>query len=122
MRLVDHHQVPVGPLQLVLEVVGARQLVHPRDQQVVPGEDGVLGGRRLGVGELPGQQLEVQPELLPQLILPLLDQAAGRDDQAALQVTAEHQLLDVQARHDRLARAGVVGEQEPQRRPPISSP
>ena len=57
----------------------------------------------------------VQAELLAQLVLPLLDQTAGRDDQAALQVAAEHQLLDVEAGHDRLARAGVVGEQEAQR-------
>ena len=59
----------------------------------------------------------MQAELLPQLVLPLLDQPAGGDDQAPLQVTAEHQLLDVQARHDRLARAGVIGEQKPQRGP-----
>ena len=117
VRLVHDYQVPVGPIQLVLEVVGTRQLVHPGDQQLVLGENGVLGGWRLGVGELPGEQLEVQPELVAQLILPLLHQAAGRDDQAAFQVAAEHQLLDVQARHDRLARARVVGEQEPQRRP-----
>ena len=57
-----------------------------------------------------------EPELEEQLVLPLLDQAAGGDDQAALDVVAEDQLLDVEAGHDRLAGAGVVGEQEPQRR------
>ena len=80
----------------------------------MPGEDVAV---RLRVRELPGQQLEGEAELLPQLVLPLLDKPAGRDDQAALQVTAEHQLLDIEAGHDRLARAGVVGEQEPQRGP-----
>ena len=114
VRLIDHDQVPVGALQLLLELVGPGELVHPRDQQVVPGEDVAV---RLRVRELPGQQLEGQAELLPQLVLPLLDKPAGRDDQAALQVTAEHQLLDIEARHDRLACAGVVGEQEPQRGP-----
>ena len=39
----------------------------------------------------------------------------GRDDEAAIEVAAQHQLADVEARHDRLAGAGVVGEQEPQR-------
>ena len=120
MRLVDDHQVPVGLLELVLEVVGAGKLVHPRDEQVVPGEDMLPSG--LGVGELAGEQLERQAELLPQFVLPLLDQPAGRDDQAALQVAAEHQLLDVEAGHDRLARAGVVGEQEAQRGSLESSP
>ena len=114
VRLVDHDQVPVGALKLLLELIGPGELVHPRDQQVVPGEDVAV---RLGVRELPGQQLEGEAELLPQLVLPLLDKPAGRDDQAALQVTAEHQLLDVEARHDRLPGAGVVGEQEPQRGP-----
>ena len=62
-----------------------------------------------------GHDLEVQPELLPQLVLPLLDQAARGDDQAPGDVAAEHQLADQQARHDRLAGAGIVGEEEPQR-------
>ena len=33
-----------------------------------------------------------------------------------MHVAAEHQLLDVEPGHDRLAGTGVVGEQEPQRR------
>ena len=45
----------------------------------------------------------------------MLDEAAGRDDQAALKIAADQQLLDQQPRHDRLAGAGIVGEQEPQR-------
>ena len=56
-----------------------------------------------------------EAELLGHLVLPLLDQAAGRDDQAALEVAADQQLLDQQPRHDRLAGAGIVGEQEAQR-------
>ena len=118
VRLVDHHQVPVGVLQLVLQVVGAGELVHSRDEEGIFLEHPALGAFRVGdgVGELAGQQLEVQAELLQQLVLPLLDQAAWGDDQAALQVTAEHQLLDIQARHDRLARSRVVGQQEAERR------
>ena len=50
-----------------------------------------------------------------QLVLPLLDQAAGADDEAALEVAAGDQLLDEEAGHDGLARAGVVREQEAQR-------
>ena len=57
----------------------------------------------------------MQAELLRQLVLPLLDEVAGRDDQAAVEIAADQQLLDQQPGHDRLAGAGIVGEQEPQR-------
>ena len=114
VRLVDHHQVPVAAVQLLAQVIGARQLVHPRDQQREPGEHAAVDG---GVGELAGEQLEPQAELVRQLLLPLVDQAGRGHDQAAFQVTAQHQLLGIQPRHDRLPGAGVVGQQEPQRGP-----
>ena len=100
-------------LELGQQVLVARELVHARDQQRV-----LLERRRAedGVDELRREDLEAQPELEVQLVLPLLDEAAGRDDQAALDVLAEDQLLDVEPGHDRLAGARVVGEQEPQRR------
>ena len=56
-------------------------------------------------------------EAAVQLVLPLLGEAAGADDEAALQIAARDQLLDEQPRHDRLAGAGIVGEQEAQRLP-----
>ena len=56
-----------------------------------------------------------EAELLGHLVLPLLDEAAGRDDQAAFEVAADQQFLDQQAGHDGLAGAGIVGEQEAQR-------
>ena len=52
-----------------------------------------------------------------QLVLPLLGEAARADDQAALQVAAGDQLLDQQPGHDRLAGAGVIGQEEAQRLP-----
>ena len=54
-------------------------------------------------------------ELLAQLVLPLVDEHARADDEHALGVAADHELLDEQAGHDGLAGAGVVGEQEVQR-------
>ena len=57
-----------------------------------------------------------QPELEEELVLPLLDKAAGRDDQATMHVLAQDQFLDEQARHDRLAGTGVVCQEEPKRR------
>ena len=112
VRLVDDDQVPLGLLELRLELLVAGQLVHPGDQQRVGLEDVEVD---VGVDELVGQQVEPQPELEEQLVLPLLHQAAGRDDQALLHVVAQKQLFDVEAGHDRLAGTGVVGEQEAQR-------
>ena len=64
---------------------------------------------------VPGEDVELQTELLAELILPLLDQAARGNDQTAFEITAGDQLLDQQAGHDRLAGARVICQQEPQR-------
>lgn len=45
----------------------------------------------------------------------MLGEAAGADHETAPQVAACDQLLDEEPRHDRLAGARVVGQQEPQR-------
>ena len=62
-----------------------------------------------------GEDAELEPELLEQLVAPLLDQAAGRDDQDAAGVGPHDEFADVEAGHDGLAGAGVVGQDEPQR-------
>ena len=115
VRLVDDDEVPLGLGELGLQLLVAGELVHPGDQQRVRARTttGVDVRRRSSCGR---EEVEPQPELEEQLVLPLLDQAAGRDDQAPLDVVAEQQLLDVEPGHDRLAGAGVVGEQEAQRR------
>ena len=112
--LVAHDQVParVRRLQLLLHVLVARQLVQTGDDQVGL-EEPVAGAG--GFELVVGQDLERKLESAVQLVLPLLGEAAGADDQAPLQVAAGDQLLDQQPRHDGLARAGVVGEQEAQR-------
>ena len=48
---------------------------------VVLGER-VAGARRLDL--IAGEDLEVEPELIAELVLPLLDEAARGDDEAAL--------------------------------------
>ena len=98
--------------ELGLQVVVAGQVIEPGDQQRLLGERVAAAG---GLDHVPGQDLEVEPELLPQLVLPLLDEAPRSDHQAALDVAADHQLLAEQPGHDRLAGARVVGEQEAQR-------
>ena len=112
VSLVHDHQVPVRHLNLGHQLLGPGQLVHPSDEQVLLSER-VARARRLHRGTR--HQLERQAELVPQLVLPLLDQAAGGDNQATGDVAAQHQLPDQQPRHDRLARTRVIGQQEPQR-------
>ena len=113
VRLVNDHQVPVGLVQLLAKLLRSRQLVHPGDQQRMLDE--YVRVQR-GFDHRAGEQFEPQAELLKQFLLPLLHQAPGGDHQAPGQVTAQHQLLDVEPGHDRLAGSRVVGEQEAQRR------
>ena len=102
----------VRRLELLLHVLVARELVEPGDDEVGL-EEPVAGARRFEL--VVGEDLERQMEAPVELVLPLLGEAARADDEAALQVAAGDQLLDEQAGHDRLAGAGVVGEQEAQR-------
>ena len=116
VRFVAHDQIPaaVGRAQFLLQLFVTRQLVETRDDQIGLQEP-VAGTRR---GRLVvGEDLEVQVEALVQLILPLLGQAAGTHHQTALQVAAGDQFLHQQSGHDRLAGAGIVGQQEAQRLP-----
>ena len=115
VRLVAHHQVPfLRRFEAPPQVFAPAQHVEPGDQAAGPGEGiAAAGDRRLD--PLPGQQVEGEAELRFELVLPLLHQAAGGDDEATLQIAPEHQLPDEQAGHDGLARAGVVGEQEAER-------
>ncbi len=55
---------------------------------------------------------ELLLELFLQFALPLESQVGGADDQHPLGESAQLQFPDEQARHDGLARTGVVGEQE----------
>ena len=58
---------------------------------------------------------ETQAKLLEEFILPLVDQAAGSDNEDADGVGPHNQLADVKSGHNRFASAGVVGKYEPQR-------
>ena len=55
---------------------------------------------------------ELLVELLLQLALPLEGEVGRADDQDALGEAAQLELADEQARHDGLAGAGIVGQQE----------
>ena len=114
VRLVAYHQIPfLRRFEAAPEVFASAQHVEPGDQVAGFGE-GIAAGPCC-FDPLSGQEVEGEAELRFKLVLPLLHQAAGGDDEAAFQIALEHQLPDEQAGHDGLARAGVVGEQEAQR-------
>jgi hypothetical protein len=52
-----------------------------------------------------------------EFVLPLLSEIAGAYDHAAVQVAADQQFPDEQTGHDRLACAGVIRQEEPERLP-----
>ena len=115
MSLVDDDQIPARTCASCARR-SHRETADPSARSAA-GDARRAEAPRSGLAELRGEELEGEPELQIRSPSSTGRQAAGRDDQAALQVTAEHQLLDVEAGHDRLAGAGVVGEQEPQRGP-----
>ena len=111
---VANHQVPVGVGQLRLDVLVPAQLVQAADGQRILGEP-VAGARRFEL--VVRQDFEGKLESLVEFVLPLLGEIAGAYDHAAVQVAADQQFLDEQAGHDRLAGAGIVGQEEPERLP-----
>ena len=113
MSLIDDHKVPLGLAEVGEQLLVSRELIHAGDKKRVLLKGGYA---EHGFAELRGEDLEGEPELQIQLVLPLIDQPSGRDDEAALDVLAQDQLLDVEPGHDRLTGARVVGKQEAQRR------
>ena len=63
----------------------------------------------------PADNPELKTEQSRELAFPVADQSRRRDDQHPLNQAPGLAFTDVEARHDGLARAGIVGEQEPQR-------
>ena len=91
VRLVADGQIPRRcGFEPGLEVVVARQHVEPCDQ-ARPVSERVAGRGDLDL--LAAQDVEREVELVRQLVLPLLDQPARRDDQAAFQAAPDQELL-----------------------------
>jgi hypothetical protein len=83
-------------------------LLQARDQEVVL----IEGVDPCGLVQLAGEDGELDAELLVELVLPLLDQAAGGDEQYPLGVGAHPQLADEESGHDGLA---CPGDRPPER-------
>ena len=112
MGLVDDGEVPLRRGKEAEIVVRAGKLVDAGDDAVVLREEVPGGTLRL---RLRGEEDEVQAELLAQLVLPLFDEGAGRDDEGAADVAAQDELLDEESRHHGLAGAGIVRQDEAER-------
>ena len=93
--LVEDDQVPPGGAELRLQLLVPGHLVEPDDELVVVLER--VAARR-GLLQQRREDAELQAELLEELVPPLLDEAAGRDDQDAAGVGPHDQLADVEAR------------------------
>jgi hypothetical protein len=113
VRLVHDHEVELGLLDLFQQHFIPGELIHSRDEQPLLLEHALS---RCGVLRAGRENLELQAELQRQLVLPLLHQPAGGHHKTGAHVVPEDQFLDIEPGHDRLARAGVVRQQEPQRR------
>ena len=114
MRLIANDEVPsaVGRLQLLLYVLVAGELVEPRNDEV-RFKKPVAGARSFQL--VVGQNFERQIQTAVELILPLLGEASGADNETSLNVAPGDQLPDQEPCHDGLAGARVVCEQEAQR-------
>ena len=113
MRFVADDQVPIrSGFELGLQVVRPCSHVQSHDQATALGERVASDGIFYLVA---GEDVEGQPEFFGHLVLPLLDQTARGDNQAAFKVATDHQLLDQEACHDRLPGAGIIREKEPER-------
>ena len=105
--MADYQVAFGGRFQLGRQLGGARGHVEAQHQAVAV-DEGVATERRFNL--VTGDRVEAKAGFLGQLVLPLLDKAAGRHDQTSFEVAADQQFLDQQARHDGFARPGVVCE------------
>ena len=114
VRLIADDQVPptVGSLELLLDVLVARQFIEPRDHEVRLQEPVARPG---GFEFVVRQNLERQMESPVEFVLPLFSQATGAHNQTPVEITTGDQFLHQQTGHDRLASPGIVGQQESQR-------
>lgn len=108
MGLVHNHEVPLDLAQPGQDVLPLRE-VERRDNPFLLEP---LVDTELITQVAPLQDQKLLVEFLLQLPLPLECEIGGSDDQDSLGQAAHLELPDEQSRHDRLAGAGVVGEQE----------
>ncbi len=112
VRLVEHDQIPTCGAEFFLEFLITRHLIQANDEGVDVFKRIAARGSHFHVS---GKDVELQPELFEHFLAPLIDQTARRDDDDAPGIGPQNEFADVKTRHDRLTRAGVVGEDKSQR-------
>ena len=113
MRFVADDEVPFARgHELLLQLFIARQHVETDDQAVAIRE---WIARTRGFDHVAAEDVELEGEFLAEFVLPLLDQAARRDDEATFEIASRDQLLHQQPGHDGLTSARVIGEEKAQR-------
>ena len=106
MRLVDNSDVPPHLTEAGDDVGAFGEVQRSNDPRILlPVVDAELVAESAAF-----QDDERLAEFLIQLALPLERQVGRTDDENPLGEAAELQLLEEQARHDRLAGAGIVGQ------------
>jgi hypothetical protein len=107
--LVDDNEVEFVIGKHLLEFIASRELIEAANQIRVISEWVSLASRR---DVAIGQDVELECELFPELVMPLANEAAGGNDHATLQIATEDELLDEEARHDCLAGTRVIGKKK----------
>ena len=108
VRLVDDDEIPMDLPQAGQNIVALGEVERGDDLRSF--EELVDPELLAEIAAL--DDLELLVELLLQLALPLEGEVGRADDEDALDQAAQLQFPDEQPGHDRLAGAGVVGEQE----------
>ena len=112
VRLVHDDEVPLGAVSVALTSSCLRKSMDVIARgSLLPDVLAPVGADHVAVDEAEGGG-----ELLLHLPLPLVLEVAGRDDEDALDEPPVLHLLEDEPGHDRLPRAGVVGDEEPHAR------
>src|SRR5947209_7529938 len=111
VRLVTNDQVPVGFLQLDLNVFVPAEFIESANCQWMFLKP-VSGGRCFE--RIVSHDVERQVEAAAEFVLPLLDEVPRTDDQAPVKIAAGDKFLYEKASHDGLTGTRIVREEEPQ--------
>ena len=112
VRLVEHDKIPSGSTKLLLQLFVSGHLVETNNK-VIDVFKGVSA--RSSRFQISGEDSEFEPELLEQLLTPLLNQTAGCNDDNTPSIGTHDKLTDIKACHDGLASTGIVRKHKPQR-------
>ena len=109
VRFINNDQIPSAAQQAVLGILNSGDPRNRGDDLIpfLPRVHAVVGPKHVAA-----DHLELLAKLFLHLPLPLERKTGGGDDERPLHEATNLQLLEQQARHDGLARAGIVGEEE----------